>query len=204
MKKYSLHVLLAVNALLVLWLAYSWVDTSGSLRNVHWRAPDPQTTDYAGMAPALPGLAQADTSQFIAMLDRPLFSLTRRPPPPPPSSAEKEPVDNLSSAQLSAIFQGANEGGVIIQIAGKHRRVRLKDEVDGWKLSAVQDRSATFTRAGATRVLQLPRAAVTTANTSVPPLQAGAPPAAGNPVNPVFTPPPPRQTARPSFGGGQR
>jgi len=161
MKKYSLHMIVLLNAILVLALARLWLDSTGHPRNIHWRAPDAQTTDYAGMVPNLPVVAPADTSQFIAMLDRPVFSPTRRPPPPPPPPQEKEPTDNLSTAQLSGLFLGGNEGGVIIQIAGKHRRVRLQDNVEGWVLSGIQERSVTFTRAGQSRVLQLPRAALT-------------------------------------------
>ena len=81
MKKYSLHVLLLVNALLVLVLVGLWVDSSGHLRNIHWQAPLAQKADYAAMVPVLPSTERMDTAQFIAMLDRPVFSPTRRPPP---------------------------------------------------------------------------------------------------------------------------
>ncbi len=188
MKKYSLHMLVLLNVILALALAQLWFDSAGHLRNVHWEVPKPQTADYGAMVPSLPGGAPADTSQFIAMLDRPVFSPTRRPPPPPPPPQEKEPVDNLTTAQLSGLFRGGKDGGVIIQIAGKHRRVRLNENVEGWQLSDIQDRSVVFTRSGQSRVLQLPRAAVTTytglaPSTGVPPpsmraVQApsGAPP----------------------------
>lgn len=171
MKKYSLHMLVLLNVILVLVLARLWFNSAGHLRNIQWQVPKPQTVDYAAMVPSLPGVAPADTSQFIAMLDRPVFSPTRRPPPPPPPPQEKEPVDNLTTAQLSGLFRGGQDGGVIIQIAGKHRRVRLNENVEGWLLSDIQDRSVTFTRSGQSRVLQLPRAAVTT--------YTGLPPSAG-------------------------
>ena len=214
MKKYALPVLVLLNVALALVLGYLWIDPAGRLRNIHWQAPSPQTTDYAAMVPSLPGAAPADTSQFIAMLERPVFSPTRRPPPPPPPPEEKEPVDNLTTAQISGLFRGANDGGVIIQIAGKHKRVRIKESVEGWTLSSIQERSVTFTRGGQSRVLQLPRAALTTytgmpqaANTarpppSAPPVAPGAQPqpqpdgstspaassraAGGRPVQPVF------------------
>ncbi|PJI99197.1 hypothetical protein CLU85_4039 [Acidovorax sp. 69] len=172
MKKYSLHVLVFINVALALVLASLWIDKSGHLRNIHWKAPPPQTVDYASMVPVLPRSVPTDTGQFIAMLDRPVFSPTRRPPPPPPPPEEKAPVDNLSTAQLSGLFQGGGDGGVIIQIAGKHKRVRLREVVEGWTLSAIQDRSVTFTLGGQSRVLQLPRAALTS--------YTGLPPAAGS------------------------
>ncbi len=187
MKKHALHALLALNAALVLVLAWLWIDKTGRLRNIHWQPPAPQTSDYAAMVPALPGLAPADTSQFIAMLDRPLFSPTRRPPPPPPPPQAPESADNLSTAQLSGLFLGQNDGGIIVRIGDKHRRVRLRESVEGWTLSAVQDRSATFTRGGQSRVLQLPRAALTGATVRPPP-QAAQPPVAA-PVRPASPPP---------------
>ena len=160
MKKYTLHVLVALNLLLAAGLAGMWIGPDGRLRNVHWQAPSPQTTDFTAMASALPAIAPADTRQFIAMLERPLFSPTRRPPPPPPQATEKPPEDNISTAQLAGVFYGNGEGGIIVQMAGKPRRVRLNETVEGWTLTTVQDRSVTFTKGGQTHVLQLPRAAV--------------------------------------------
>ncbi|MBN9572300.1 MAG: hypothetical protein J0H16_00040 [Alicycliphilus denitrificans] len=209
MKKHALHALLALNVALVLVLAWLWIDKTGHLRNVHWQPPSPQTTDYAAMVPALPGPAPADTSQFIAMLDRPLFSPTRRPPPPPPPPQAPEPTDNLSAAQLSGLYQGQGDGGIIVRIGDKHRRVRLNDSVEGWILSAIQERSATFSRGGQSRVLQLPRAALTSA--PVQPPAVVQPPAAIRPptgaaARPAASPsaPAPRADAKPLqpvFGG---
>ena len=222
MKRYALHWLVALNLLLVAGLAWMWIGSDGRLRNVHWQVPSPQTTDYAAMVPPLPGITPADTRQFIAMLERPLFSLTRRPPPPSPPSqaAEKQPEDNLSTAQLTGLFYGNGEGGIIVQMAGKPRRVRLNEIVEGWTLTSVQDRSVTFTKDGQTRVLQLPRALVSkysglppatgadggagrpTTRPPIPPAEdrSGA---AASPDNP--SPRQPRQPVlRPSFGGGAR
>ena len=61
----------------------------------------------------------------------------------------------------SGLFVGDGDGGAIIQIAGKHKRVRLREVVEGWTLSSIQDRSVIFTRGGQSRALQLPRAALT-------------------------------------------
>lgn len=215
MKKHALHALVVLNMALALALAWLWITPAGQLRNTHWQPPAPQTSDYASMGPALPGLAPADTRQFIGMLERPLFSPTRRPPPPPPPPKAQEPTDNLSTAQLSGLFQGQGDGGAILQIAGKPRRVRLRESVEGWTLSAVHERSATFTRGGQSRVLQLPRAALTSAAARPPaasppppvvPAQAPAavPPAASVPAEPV--PVPPRagtggKSLQPVFGG---
>ena len=165
MKRYALNLLLLLNATLALVLAWMWFAPDGSLRNAHWTAPPPRTANYSAMLPPLPGIASADTSQFIAMLDRPLFSSSRRPPPrppPPPPALAQAPVDNLSTARLSGLFFGDGVGGIIINIAGKHRRVRLNEGVDGWLLKSIQERSVTFARGGESRTLPLPRGALTT------------------------------------------
>ena len=165
MKRYALNLLLLLNATLALVLAWMWFAPDGSLRNAHWTAPPPRTANYSAMLPPLPGMASADTSQFIAMLDRPLFSSSRRPPPPPPPPPPAQaaaPVDHLSTARLSGLFHGEGVGGIIINIAGKHRRVRLNEGVDGWLVKSIQERSVTFARGGESRTLPLPRGALTT------------------------------------------
>ena len=204
MKRHALHLLLLANAALALALAWLWFTPAGAVRNVHWQPPAAQKTDFATMLPALPGIATADTSQFIAMLDRPLFATTRRPPPPPPPPTEQAPVDNLSTARLTGVYQGASTGGIIINIAGKDRRVALSTAVDGWTLQSIQGRNVTFASAGRTRVLQLPRAALTTYTGLAKPPAAPAPAAAApiQAAQPARAPEgaPPAATGSPSFG----
>jgi len=162
MKRYALHIIVAINLGLALVLAAMWFQRDGSLRHTRWIPPSARTMDLAGLLPALPGVVSADTSQFIAMLDRPLFSPTRRPPPPPPPPQAEAPPDHLSTAKLSGTYAGDGVGGVIISIDGKSRRVLLNQAVEGWTLKSVQGRSVTFARGGETRTLQLSKAAVTT------------------------------------------
>ena len=204
MKRHVLHLLLLANAALALALAWLWFTPAGAMRNVHWQPPAAQKTDFATMLPALPGIATADTSQFIAMLDRPLFATTRRPPPPPPPPTEQAPVDNLSTARLTGVYQGASTGGIIINIAGKDRRVALSTAVDGWTLQSIQGRDVTFASAGRIRVLQLPRAALTTYTGLAKPPAALAPAAvAPSPAQPsarASEEVSPAATGTPSFG----
>ncbi|MVT28727.1 hypothetical protein GO496_10225 [Acidovorax citrulli] len=182
-----MHLLLCVNAALALVLLWMWVSPDGTLRNVRWQSPEPRRSDVGGLMPVLPTVGTADTRAFVAMLDRPLFSVSRRPPPPPPPpSASEPPPDNLSSARLSGVYSGGGEGGVIIQVAGKQHRLRMNDNIDGWVLKSIQDRVVSFSRGGETRTLLLPRAAVTVysgaplpspgSNVGQPPV---APPSAG-------------------------
>lgn len=164
MKRYVITFLVALNVALLVVLAALWLNSDGSLRNARWVAPVPVTNDYLQMLPALPERQSVDTNRFLALLERPLFQLTRRPPPPPPpapTAAAPEAVDNLSTAQLSGVVAGEKTASIIITMAGKARRVRLNDSVDGWMLQSIQGRSVTFSSGSQTRVLQLPRAAVT-------------------------------------------
>lgn len=194
-KRYMLPLLIAVNVSLVLGLGAMWVHRDGSLRNAHWVAPAPRVTDFAGMLPVLPGVAPADTSQFIAMLDRPLFTPTRRPPPPPPPPKSEAPVDNLSTATISGLYSGNGIGGVIISIAGKPRRVQLNQSVEGWTLKSIQGRSVTFARGSESRVMQLPKATLT--------VYTGLPPGSGAGQSAAVPRAPMPATPYPMSGGPQ-
>ena len=214
MKRYALHFLALLSAALLLLLLSLWFTSSGAVRNVHWQPPKAHSTDFAAMLPALPGVVSADITQFVAMLDRPLFSTTRRPPPPPPPPEAAAPVDNLSTARLSGIFEGAGGGGIIINIAGKDQRVRLKEVLDGWSLQAIAGRNVTFARSGQTRVLTLPRAALTTYTGAAPQTPPAAPLQPHSSLAPNSSPTPARSGAAPlpqqqqvppkaSFGGSR-
>ena len=226
MKRNALTLLVALNVVLVLVLAALWLHRDGSVRNVRWQAPKPITSDYLQMLPVLPERTRVDTARFMSWLERPLFSVTRRPPPPPPPpspSTPPAPVDTLADAKLLGVAENGQTGAGILHIGGKSRRVRLNEMVDGgWVLRTVQARSATFDNAGQTRTLQLVRAAVSTYTGAVIPVSAPpAPPpppavpvalsqaaAAANaaaqsvpPAPPVSPAPQTSTTRRPIFGG---
>lgn len=210
MKRYAMTALVVVNVALLAILAALWLNPDGSLRNVRWVAPTPITNDYLQMLPALPERQSVDTNRFLALLERPLFQLTRRPPPPPPPSptaVAPEAVDNLSTAQLSGVVIGEQTASIIITMAGKARRVRLNDSVDGWKLQSIQGRSVTFASGSQTRMLQLPRAAVASFSGTalpvhvapIPPTPSAPPEQSTSPVTPPAnaaeaSPKPPRRS----------
>ncbi|MBN9366750.1 MAG: hypothetical protein J0H59_06905 [Comamonadaceae bacterium] len=216
MKRHLLSILAFACLGLAVLLAGLWINRQGQWRNTHWQAPVPLTTNYLEMLPLLPEPARVPTSRFMALLERPLFSETRRPPPPPPPPAPPVPVDVLSNAQLSAIYAGEQLTGVIINVNGKNRRVRLNESVDGWVLRSVQGRVATFDYGGQQRQLQLMRAKVGTSaggkplNAAPAPAEAMAPAPAAVPLVPeaAVSPPPvaPQEAAsstparRPRFG----
>lgn len=226
MKRNALTLLVALNVVLVLVLAALWLHRDGSVRNVRWQAPKPITSDYLQMLPVLPERTRVDTARFMSWLERPLFSVTRRPPPPPPPPSPPTPpapVDTLADARLLGVAENGQTGAVILHIGGKSRRVRLNEMVDGgWVLRTVQARSATFDNAGQTRTLQLVRAAVSTYTGAVIPVSAPPVPppppavpvalsqaaAAANaaaqsvpPAPPVSPAPQTSTTRRPIFGG---
>ena len=226
MKRNALTLLVALNVVLVLVLAALWLHRDGSVRNVRWQAPKPITSDYLQMLPVLPERTRVDTARFMSWLERPLFSVTRRPPPPPPPPSPPTPpapVDTLADAKLLGVAENGQTGAVILHIGGKSRRVRLNEMVDGgWVLRTMQARSATFDNAGQTRTLQLVRAAVSTYTGAVIPVSAPPVPppppavpvalsqaaAAANaaaqsvpPAPPVSPAPQTSTTRRPIFGG---
>ena len=190
MKRHVLAVLVAINEALLVVLAALWFSPDGSLRIARWTPPAAITNDYLQMLPSLPQRQPVDTSRFLALLERPLFQLTRRPPPPPPppSEAVQAPVDNLSTAQLSGIVAAEGVASIILTMAGKARRVRLNESVDGWTLQSIQGRSVIFAGGGQTRTLQLPRAAMTNAAGAAAPIPAISAP-------PIAAPPPPPAAA---------
>lgn len=153
-RRHLSSLLIALNLALVGGLAYLWLDTQGQPRNIHWRAPSAQKPMLT--APVLPSPAwnEADVSHFIAILDRPLFSPSRRQPPPPPPPAQPV-VDPFGSVQLFGLFTNENGGGIVARIDGKIRRMQVKENLGEWTLKSVKDRDATFEHGSETRVLNL-------------------------------------------------
>ena len=167
MKRYTFHILLLVIALLICILLAMWFHQDGRLRNIHWQPPVAQTQDFASMVPTLPVRQQSDASRFLAMLDRPLFSATRRPPPPPPPppvQAPPPPPDYLAGAVLSGVYmtEDGKSGGVIIKFQGKDRSLPLQGVLDGWTLSSVAANRVYFTRGGETKEITLQKAKLQT------------------------------------------
>jgi hypothetical protein len=164
MRRNALPLLVVLNLLLLGAIAWIWITPGGELRNMHWQPPSPVKVDLHALFPSLPGPGQSDTSQFLRMLERPLFSVTRRPPPPPPPPKVEspEPVNWFAQAKLTGVYEGQAGGGIIIFYEGKDRRVALNGYLDGWKLQSVSGAQASFEKSGQTRVVPLQRAALAT------------------------------------------
>ena len=154
MKRYLGVLLVALNAALVLVLAWLWFKPNGELKNSQWQEPRGQKAAIEDLVPAIGKPEAMDQKQFLAMLDRPLFSATRRPPPP----------DYLAGAVLSGVYmtEDGKSGGVIIKFQGKDRSLPLQGVLDGWTLSSVAANRVYFTRGGETKEITLQKAKLQT------------------------------------------
>jgi hypothetical protein len=130
MRRYLIPGLILANLALAGGLAWQWVTPAGQVRNVRWTPPapiKPVLTDSV-----LPPW-NADLGSFMASLDRPLFSATRRPPPKP---AEAPPVvvDTLASVRVLGLYSsGGTSGGAIVRSEGKVVRLKQGDTLGGWR-----------------------------------------------------------------------
>ena len=153
-------ILLGLCVLLCAGLGALWFDDKGLPKNVHWAAPTAVKPDFGqapAASPASPASSEADVSHFVAILDRPLFSPSRRPPPPPPPPAPPPPPDPFATIQLLGVFAGTETtgSGIVARIDGKVRRVRINEMIGSWAVKAVNDRDVTFASGDETRVIKL-------------------------------------------------
>ena len=148
------RLLLVLTALLAGGLAWLWFDSTGAVRNVNWAAPAPLKPELGKVSSPPPGAVGGNPTQYLAMLERPLFAPDRRPPPPPAPPAAPPPPDPLANVQISGIFSGASPG-IIAQIEGKLRRVKVNEAVGPWTLKSIEGRNVTFTQGSESRQLRL-------------------------------------------------
>ena len=168
MKRYLMHLLVALDAALVLVLAAMWVDTGGRLRNASWQRPAAVKPDFEAMLSPLARQSNDNVGQFVATLDRPLFSPNRRPPPVA-AVAGAAPPDPLANIQLFGVYSGSGGGGIIARVDGKMRRAALNDKIGEWTISRIADRDVTFVRGGETRVVSLVRGKASGSAVAPPP-----------------------------------
>ena len=153
-----IRLLLLLNLILAGGLAWLWFDETGKARDLAWKPP-------AAMAPELAkplkladsvttGASSANPTQYLALLERPLFAPDRRPPPPPAPPAAPPPPDPLANIQITGIFTG-DSAGIIANVDGKARRVRVNDTVGAWTLKSIVGRDVTFGQGSDSRQLRL-------------------------------------------------
>lgn len=154
------YALVALNLALAAGLAYLWLDEQGQPRDLSWKPPAPLVPDTQAHTMTHAVGSPPDMLAFAQVLERPLFSPTRRPPPPPKPPAPPPPPDPLANVHIFGIFVGEEEGtgGMLASIGGKVRRVTHADDVSGWKIKAIKEREVTLARGEETRVLRLVQA----------------------------------------------
>ncbi|HEY2531547.1 MAG TPA: hypothetical protein VGJ20_27045 [Xanthobacteraceae bacterium] len=119
-------------------------------------APPPHADGHPAAAAVSP-LAAQPLERLSATRERPLFSPTRHPPPPPPTvvAAPPPPAAPPDLALLAVVMDG-DEACAIVRAgaAAKSKRVRIGDDIGGWKVGQIEaqklvllldGRRATFT-----------------------------------------------------------
>jgi hypothetical protein len=179
--------LMFVSTLLAGVLAWLWIGPNGELRGIHWRPPSAVRPDLGSLSAGSIQVADADISRFVAILDRPVFSPTRRPPPPPPPPKTVAPArsDPLDTIHLYGLFSGAGGGGVIAKVDGKTRRLRVSETVGEWSLKEIKSREVVFTKAGENRVVPLLQASQAAMGATAPRPAFAAPTPAAVPTPPA-------------------
>ena len=154
MRRYLLPFLLAVDLALAGVLAWQWVTPQGQLRDVRWVPPapiKPVLTDSV-----LPTWS-ADLGSFIAALDRPLFSSTRKPPAKP-EAAPAVVADTLGDVRVLGLYStGGGAGGAIVRADGKVRRLRQGDALGGWTVKEIRRLELVLARGDESRAIEVKR-----------------------------------------------
>lgn len=152
MRRYLIPALILANVALAGGLAWRWVTPDGQLRDVRWIPPAP-------IKPVLTDSVfppwSADLGSFMAALDRPLFSATRKPPQKPAEAAAVV-VDTLDSVRVLGLYSsGGTSGGAIVRSEGKVLRLKLGDTLSGWTVKEVRPRELVMARGADQRTLDV-------------------------------------------------
>ena len=96
---------------------------------------------------------------------RPLFFYGRRPYEPPEQEeevvelVEEVPEMEIDEVRLVGVLGAGDQSGIIVSHAGSSRRLKLDDEIEGWRFVGLAEGGAEFTSLGRTRVLTMEHAA---------------------------------------------
>ncbi len=97
-------------------------------------------------------LAAQPLDRLSATRERPLFSPTRRPPPPPPpvviAPEPPPPPPPPPDVALFGIVMDGDEAHAVVRAgaAGKIMRVRVGDDIGGWKVAQIEGRRLVLSR----------------------------------------------------------
>jgi len=89
------------------------------------------------------------SEQSSEIRDRPLLWPDRRPIAgialeTAPSEVNAEELKELQDIELRGVFGSGDAAGIIVLVKNNPRRIRLAEEVDGWKLESVGVNEAVF------------------------------------------------------------
>ena len=88
---------------------------------------------------------------YAAVMAHPIFAPDRAPPP-----AENEDAGNLNGVQVLGTAIAGNAAAALVRdIDGSFKRVKMGEEIAGWKLVAIQPKELVFDRNGERRTLDL-------------------------------------------------
>ena len=120
-----------------------------------WRAPPPQPPELQDALSTLMAPNPAAAASYPEAAERPLFAANRRPTPTDAAVAPPPPTP-IDQARLLGIFVGSGINSIMIDYDGKTRIVRKGEDVGGWRLTDMRERTATFEHEGQQRNLTLP------------------------------------------------
>lgn len=151
MRRYLIPALILTNVALAGGLAWRWIAPDGEVRDVRWIPPasiKPVLTDAV-----LPPWS-ADLGNFMAALDRPLFSATRKPPAKP---AEPPPVvvDTLANVRVIGLYSSGTSGGAVVRSEGRVVRLKQGDTLGGWTVKEVRLQELVLARGAEQRTLDV-------------------------------------------------
>lgn len=154
MRRFLLPLFLLLDLALAGVLAWQWVTPQGELRSVRWVPPAPIRPVLTDAV--LPSWS-ADLGSFMAALDRPLFSATRKPPAKP-EAAPAVVADTLGDVRVLGLYSsGGTTGGAIVRTEGKVRRLRQGDSLGGWTVKEVRPMELVLARGDEVRSLDVKR-----------------------------------------------
>jgi hypothetical protein len=141
----------AVNSLLTAALAFLWSEPARS----GWSEP-------AAVPPALDEVVATaapqpvDVSIYRETIDRPLFSMNRRPAPRAEPDQVAEAVDPLRDVRVVGLYAADGRGGAVVVSGGKVQRMAYGEKIGQWQLAGQDGRRAALTSAnGEQRHLEL-------------------------------------------------
>jgi len=113
-------------------------------------APARTEEQLQARAPLANPLAAQPLDQLPAIVDRPLFSPSRRPPAAPPPVVQAPTASALPSPPPSVILLGVAMDGqnarAVIRVGADNRllRAQMGDEIDGWKVAQIDGRKVVL------------------------------------------------------------